>query len=153
MFASSTTLAFIWAFFMPTASDSSGCCQRHGCVTKSSNGCNEICSMIEHLTEQQDISRLRNPSPWSMHLPDLTSLTCPLASCLLWMTGCISHTTQQALVLTKALSITSPNLPMLWGKVWISDFKIINFSLMHAWMSRLHHEFKKYFKLLVYYVF
>lgn len=107
--------------------------------------------MTEHLTEWQDISQLRNPSSWWMHLPNLTSLTCPLANCLLWMTGCISHTDEHALLLTKSLSITSPNLSMLWGKVWISDFKIIKFSLMHAWMSRLHHEFKKYFWLLVYY--
>lgn len=71
MFASGTAPAFIQTSLMPTASNASGHCQRNSCITKSSNGYNEIDSLIEHLTLQRDSSQMRNPSSWSMCLPNL----------------------------------------------------------------------------------
>lgn len=71
MFANIVAPAFIQTSLMPRASNASGHCQRNSCITNSSNGYNEICSMIEHLIQSPDISQMRNTSSWSMCLPNL----------------------------------------------------------------------------------
>lgn len=48
MFANGIAPAFIQTSLMPRVSNASGHCQRNSCMTNSLNGCNEICSMIEH---------------------------------------------------------------------------------------------------------
>lgn len=135
MFASGIAPAFIQTSLMSTASNASGHCQRNSCITKSSNGYNEIRSMTEHLTLQRDISQMRNPSSWSICLPNFGQSDMPfdhLSPPDVWVDFPMS------VCADSEVCTPSPDIFTQCGKLGPSDLKNLNFP--HAcMMHRLSH--------------
>lgn len=129
MFASGIAPAFIQTSLMSTASNASGHCQRNSCITKSSNGYNEIPPWLSTWHCSEIFLRWEIPLHDQYAFQTLANLTCPLTICLPWTFGWIS---QWVFVLTVKcvlhLLIFSPSVEN-WDHLTLK----ISISLMHAW--------------------